>query len=428
MRVIALYNMKGGVGKTTTAVNLSYLAATAGQRTLLWDLDPQAASSFALRIRPRVAGFDRKSLESGEALAAAIKETDYTNLDLLPADFAYRKLDRRLADLGKPKRVVTELLEPFGRDYDVVFLDCPAGFSLLTEGLFAAADAMLVPTIPTVLSLRTLAQLIKWADRSDSRTVLAPFFSMVDRRKTLHRRACEWSEDGSGMFLTGQIPYASVVEQMAIRRTPLAMFAPRDTATLAFAGIWDELQSRLETRHESSRRPHGHWALQHRAIETLIARLEPTEEQEVLQARPKQPTNDTVSFVHDFDTEDRDLQRCGYVLELREQAGAFTIVAARSTVNSDHGGLAECVEIRIDASWAAQILTGAKSPLSVLERRLRPQQQWLQQDIRATIGSARLQRVDSSTVRPVTRGSAKSAKPDDSNHVESLDSATVGHR
>ena len=78
MRVIAVYNMKGGVGKTTTAVNLSYLAAAAGQRTLLWDLDPQAASSFAFRVQPRVAGFGRKSLESGEALAAAIKETDYT--------------------------------------------------------------------------------------------------------------------------------------------------------------------------------------------------------------------------------------------------------------------------------------------------------------------------------------------------------------
>ncbi len=111
MSVVAVYNMKGGVGKTTTAVNLSYLAAAAGQRTLLWDLDPQAASSFAFRVRPRVAGFGKKSLESGQALAAAIKETDYDNLDLLPADFAYRKLDRLLGHLGKPARVVTALLE-----------------------------------------------------------------------------------------------------------------------------------------------------------------------------------------------------------------------------------------------------------------------------------------------------------------------------
>ncbi len=100
MSVVAVYNMKGGVGKTTTAVNLSYLAAAAGQRTLLWDLDPQAASSFAFRVRPRVAGFGKKSLESGHSLAAAIKETDYHNLDLLPADFAYRRLDRCSVNLA----------------------------------------------------------------------------------------------------------------------------------------------------------------------------------------------------------------------------------------------------------------------------------------------------------------------------------------
>jgi cellulose biosynthesis protein BcsQ len=132
MSVVAVYHMKGGVGKTTTAVNLSYLAAASGQRTLLWDLDPQAASSFAFRVRPRVRGFGKKSLASGQALAAAVKETDYNNLDLLPADFAYRKLDRFLGDFGKPERVVTDLIEMLSRDYDVVFLDCPGGFSLLT--------------------------------------------------------------------------------------------------------------------------------------------------------------------------------------------------------------------------------------------------------------------------------------------------------
>jgi len=122
---------------------------------------------------------------------------------------------------------VAALLDTIARDYDTVLLDCPPGFSLLTEGLFAAVDAVLVPTIPTTLSLRTLGRMIKWVERSDSASDVAAFFNMVDRRKTLHRRACEWSARQSEIFLAGQIPYASAVEQVGILRMPLPVFAPR---------------------------------------------------------------------------------------------------------------------------------------------------------------------------------------------------------
>ncbi len=427
MKVIALYNMKGGVGKTTTAVNLSYLAAASGQRTLLWDLDPQAASSFAFRVRPRVAGFGRKSLQSGEELGAAIKETDYPNLDLLPADFAYRKLDRMLAHLGKPKRVVADLLDTLGRDYDVVFLDCPAGFSLLTEGLFAAADAMLAPTIPTVLSLRTLAQLIRWADRSDSASEVAAFFSMVDRRKALHRRACELASTHD-IFLSGQVPYASIVEQMAIRRMPLPVFASRDVATVAVAGIWAELQTRLRQRDDARPRPRGRWLLQLRAVESIIARLESAEAQEAGISRPAPApvdvaetktisrghdvsTTKDVHFVHLFDTEARDLQRCGYVLELHERTGSFAVVAARSDHDVGPNEPAGSVEVRIDGWWAMQVLSGAMSPLAVLERRLSPPHSLLLESVRAVVGSGRLQRLDSRSGGHVPRHGAPRPAP-----------------
>src|SRR5262245_14362983 len=279
MKTVAVYNMKGGVGKTTTAVNLSYLAAASGRRTLLWDLDPQAASSFAFRVQPRVAGFSKRTLEDGDALAAAIKETDYHNLHLVPADFAYRKIDRFLGSLGKPERLIRSLLDTLGREFDLVFLDCPAGFSLLTEGVFAAADAMLAPTIPNVLSLRMVARLIKWASRSGARVRLAAFFSMVDRRKVLHRRASEWSMETPELFLGTHIPYASVVEQMAVRRLPLAEFAPREAATAAFAGIWAELQTRLD-RDVANTPEQPDWLRMLHVVESLIADLEPVEREE----------------------------------------------------------------------------------------------------------------------------------------------------
>ena len=156
----------------------------------------------------------------------------------------------------------------------MVFLDCPAGFSLITEGIFAAADAILVPAIPTVLSLRTLVQLMKWADRSDSTAELAAFFSMVDRRKTLHRQACEWSRDYPETFLAGLVPYASIVEQMSINRMPLAVFAPRDAATAAFAAIWSELESRVPPARRQESESRDRWEVRRRAVETLMARLE----------------------------------------------------------------------------------------------------------------------------------------------------------
>ncbi len=160
MKVVAVYNMKGGVGKSTTAVNLAYLSASSGARTLLWDLDAQAASTFAFRVQPEVAGFGKRSLERVDRLLDAIKGTDYDNLDLLPADFAYRKLDRFLERVGQPDRGWRKPCGSLVTATRDVFLDCPAGFSLLTQNVLGAADVVLVPTIPTVLSLRTLVRLV----------------------------------------------------------------------------------------------------------------------------------------------------------------------------------------------------------------------------------------------------------------------------
>jgi len=416
MKVVAVYNLKGGVGKTTTAVNLSYCAATGGQRVLLWDLDPQAAATYAFRIRPRVEGFGKKSLASGETLSAAIKQTDYANLDLLPADFAYRKVDRLLERLGQPKRVVRSLLETLGRDYDVVFLDCPAGFSLLSEGVLAAADAIVVPTIPTVFSLRTITRLIKRADRANSAAVLAAFFNMVDRRKALHRRACEWAAVHPDVFLTGQVPYASVVEQMAVRRMPLATFAGRDAATAAFSQIWIEFQARSAHVRESRDEDQDRWVRRLQAVESLMGRLDSASSQDAVAParapvidlqthRRPQATDDrdaagtiASSIVHRFDTEHGDLVRRGLAVELHERPGNLMVLIAIAGTGAESAR----AQAQIDRSWACEILAGTLSPLAALERRLgRPGPAPLA-TVQATIGDQPLGRVDSQLSRPLS--------------------------
>src|ERR1700684_1214761 len=101
MRMYATYNIKGGVGKTTTAVNLAYLAAADGLRTVLWDLDPQGAATFMFRVKTRVKGGGKAIISGKLTLDEAIKGTDCDNLDLIPADFTYRNMDLLLDADGK---------------------------------------------------------------------------------------------------------------------------------------------------------------------------------------------------------------------------------------------------------------------------------------------------------------------------------------
>ncbi len=259
MRIYATYNIKGGVGKTTTAVNLAYLAAEAGLRTVLWDLDPQGAASFMFRVKPRVKGGGRALISGKRQLDDAIKGTDFDNLDLIPADFTYRNMDllldvgdAKLGDNvpgGKPARKLSKLLAPLAAEYDAVFLDCPPSVSLVSENVLHAADVIVVPLIPTTLSVRTLEQLADFIDEfKGHRPDLLAFFSMVDRRKKLHREITEKLSAERYDVARTLIPALSVIETMSVERAPVTVFAPNSAAAKAYRGLWAELRDREAPR------------------------------------------------------------------------------------------------------------------------------------------------------------------------------------
>ncbi len=247
MKIIGVYSIKGGVGKTSSTVNMAYLAANAGHRTLVWDLDPQGAATYYFRVKPKVKGGGRALLRGKRELDDVVKGTDFEGLDLLPADFSYRNMDILLEDGKQPTKQLARLLKPLASEYDRVFLDCPPSISLMSENVFRAADLLLVPVIPTTLSVRTLDQLSEFLDkeRPHGKLRLAPFFSMADRAKPLHRDIMEHLPERYPSLLTASIPYASDVERMGIHRMPLPAYAPSNAAATAFRALWAEVEARL---------------------------------------------------------------------------------------------------------------------------------------------------------------------------------------
>ena len=246
MKVIATYNIKGGVGKTSTTVNLAYLAAKNGYQTLVWDLDPQGASSYYFRIKPKVKGGSKALIAGTQALDGLIKGTDFDYLDLLPADFSFRNLDLVLDERKKPTQRLQKLLKPLADEYDYVFLDCPPNISLLSEAVFEAADILLSPIIPTTLSLRTLDQLKSFIKENKLKNLeLISFFSMADLRKNMHKEIIASLGKQHTDLLDIIIPYASDIEKMGIKRMPLGAYTQQGRSVEAYQALWQAILQRI---------------------------------------------------------------------------------------------------------------------------------------------------------------------------------------
>ena len=240
--IIAVYSMKGGVGKSSLAVNLAHCAATGGAKTLIWDVDAQGAASFLLGqdgFEPH--GPKAKRIFSNKVDAAEVIEpTLYAGLDLIAADLSLRHIDRTLGDGDKPNRL-RKLLQALAPDYDRIILDCPPGLGELSDQIFRAAELIVVPLVPAPLALRTLEQVREHlaAEHGKKPPALLPVFSMVDKRKNLHREICAQHGDWPC------VPMASVVERMAVEQAPLSAYAGKTAAAKAVAGVWRAVEVAL---------------------------------------------------------------------------------------------------------------------------------------------------------------------------------------
>ena len=242
MITIALYNLKGGVGKTASCVNLAYLAAADGFKTLLWDIDPQGSSSFYYKAKTKVHPGIKKLITKDAILETAILSTDFEMLDVIPADSNAKSSDIMLEEMKGNKGRLKSVLKQLDKEYDFIFVDCPPGFSALSENIFNAADIVLMPVIPTTLSIRTY-HMVKdyFKDKEIDIKKMICFFTMVDLRKNLHNDIIEELHKDR-RFFKNYIPYLSDVEKMGIHKAPIMEFANYSYAAQCYRDLWVELK------------------------------------------------------------------------------------------------------------------------------------------------------------------------------------------
>lgn len=242
---VGVYHFKGGVGKTTSALNLAWLAAAAGNRTLLWDLDPQGASSWLLGVDgsgPALSDALSGALPTGELL----QDTAHPKLHLIPADLRQRHSDIELANdelsRRKQRRQLRDLTTPFGEDHALLLFDCPPSLSLTMENAFMATDVLLVPLQPAPLSIRAFGQLLETLDRPRyAHLQVIPFFTMVDRRRRMHMELLRHPPANLPNLLRTSIPCSADIERCAHERAVLAQTQPNSPAALAYKRLWNEL-------------------------------------------------------------------------------------------------------------------------------------------------------------------------------------------
>jgi cellulose biosynthesis protein BcsQ len=258
MEIIAIYNVKGGVGKTTTAINLAYRSATDDWPTVLWDLDAQGAATYLLQREATIGGGSKNLIRGDTPLGKVVVATDYPRLDLVPADFSYRRMDAHLRSQRDAATRLLKLMRPLQQRYACLILDCPPGMSLVAENVIHGADALVVPVLPSPLSARMLEQLFEFIAARNWRDVnVLPFFSMVDRRRALHRDTIAALRERFPSILATEVPYGSDFERMTERRAPIEAYAPANRAAAVYRALWAEIDGCLSTiaAHRLQRRP-----------------------------------------------------------------------------------------------------------------------------------------------------------------------------
>ena len=253
--IIAVFNPKGGVGKTTTAVNVATAMAAAGRQVLLVDLEADMNASISLGIRPTDVhpSIADLLLHQNRPIEAVRPVKGVPNLHLITGSPTLAGIDFALRHVRQPERRLADVITPLAPSYDMVLLDAPAGFSLMTASVPMAANHLIVPIRAEYLSLESLASFLRWyRDRRNSRqaaaTVGGILLTMVDYKRKATREIVDIirAHNRHGVFKT-EIPQDPRAAEAPSHGIPLASYT-RSAAASAHHALTHELLKRLQRR------------------------------------------------------------------------------------------------------------------------------------------------------------------------------------
>ena len=257
LKTIPIINSKGGVGKTTTAVNVAAGLARKGRSVLLVDLDSQGSASISLGVNQRELAPSSADVLFGDAsMAEAIRSTKRDDLDLLTGALDLANADVRLKQQEEGHRRLEEVLSPVAHRYDQIIVDCAPSTSILSVNALVAADAFLVPVTPSYLSLEGVVSLGETVRRvregiGEAAPILVVLLTMVDRSQEGTLQAIDHLRGhyGGKVFDT-EIEPDPALEEAPSRNQDIFQYAPQSTAAEQYGQLIEEVEDRL-TRYGS---------------------------------------------------------------------------------------------------------------------------------------------------------------------------------